>query len=367
MKANNTIEINGRLYDASSGKPLGSSTPQPVTPPASAAAPKKKSVDGIARIPVKVAPQSTAAPATPKRSTTSRQPASAVRLKNKRSTTLHRVAVKAPPVASKSTVPNNKATKTITASPPALHAPSLARLDRAKQIAKSSAISKFGSSAAKTTADAPQPTASQPALQQKTATATPKLGDHLSSAKISVKEELIKRALTEATTTPAQQEHLKAQKAHKKLHLLRYATTAVAVLVLVAYVAYLNVPSISMKVAAHRAGFAASLPAYKPSGYSLHGPIAYQSGQVTVNFASNTDDRRFSLQQQPTTWDSTALLENFVTKQTSNYLTYQDRGLTIYIYDGSSAAWVNGGKMYTVEGSNSRLDTDQLLKLATSV
>ncbi len=122
-----------------------------------------------------------------------------------------------------------------------------------------------------------------------------------------------------------------------------------------------------MKVAAHRAGFAAALPGYKPAGYSLSGPIAYSPGQVTINFGSNTDSRRFSLKQQPTTWDSTALLENYVTKQTPNYLTYQDRGLTIYIFNGSSAAWVNGGMMYQLEGKNSQLDTDQLLKLATSV
>jgi hypothetical protein len=122
-----------------------------------------------------------------------------------------------------------------------------------------------------------------------------------------------------------------------------------------------------MKVAANRAGFAATMPSYQPSGYSLSGPIAYSPGQVTVNFASNSDDRKFSLRQQPTTWDSDALLENYVTKQSDNYLTYQDQGLSIYIFDGTSAAWVNGQKMYIIDGSSSQLDTDQILKLATSI
>lgn len=151
----------------------------------------------------------------------------------------------------------------------------------------------------------------------------------------------------------------------KRKHLTSYATTAVVVLLLGGYVAYLNIPSISMKVAANRAGFAASMP-HAPSGYRFSGPIAYSPGQVVVSFRSNTDERRFSLTQQPTNWDSLALLENHVLRQSSDYTTYQDRGLTIYVH-GSDAAWVSDGKMYTINGQQARLGIDQILGIAASM
>lgn len=140
---------------------------------------------------------------------------------------------------------------------------------------------------------------------------------------------------------------------------------AFCVLLLVGYVTYLNMPAISMRVAASRAGFAATMPSYKPSGYSLHGPVAYSPGQITLNFASNTNTDSFNLTQKESNWDSQALLDNYVSKQTDNYLTYQEKGLTVYMYDGK-ASWVNGGVWYSVDGK-AQLSSDQILKLATSM
>lgn len=367
MKANNVIEINGRLYNAKTGQPLSSNQPAKTT------AAKPRSIDGFRKSPATkpaqpsaprtskaIVVQGNSQPKTPSSSAAASKPRTTgtkASMKAKQSLTLHRRAVKKPILESApaSSTPQPFANKQ-----------ALQRSKRAEEIAQSTAISRF------------QPTVQQSGIAIQPAADTPKgrtepvpnQNNVVTSVNDSrsTKERLISHAINQAARTSTQTaDHQPAHRKKRSFHVARYVSSAALVLVLASYVAYLNIPSISMKVAAHRAGFAAALPSYKPAGYSLSGPIAAAPGQVTIDFSSNTDSRKFSLKQQPTTWDSTALLENYVTKETPNYLTYQDRGLTIYIYNGSSAAWVNGGKMYHLEGQNSQLDTDQLLKLATSV
>ena len=368
MKSNNILEINGRLYDAKTGLPLSERAKQVIKSAIPAAA---RSIDGfsprkssaqtspIKKVASSVKQNIAVTEDTHKKSTAPmRAVSSSIRVKNSRSLTLNRKAVKQPKLSLPEKISSApKQTKTVS-SPAIKHAPQNERLERAQQINRSSAITRFSARAHKkstTPSSGVTPATAHNKAPQRPSQAT---------APLSTKERLISQAVTKAALNDVHK--AKVNRGHK-LHLGRYVTSGLVVALLAGYVAYLNVPSISMKVAAHRAGFAAALPGYQPSGYSFSGPIAYSPGQVTVNFSSNTDNRKFSLKQQPTTWDSAALLENLVTRQNSSYLTYQDRGLTIYIYDGSSAAWVNGGKMYQLEGRNSQLDTDQLLKLATSV
>ena len=120
-----------------------------------------------------------------------------------------------------------------------------------------------------------------------------------------------------------------------------------------------------MRVAATRAGISANYPNYQPDGYHFAGPITYQPGEVTIDFKSNTNDNGFAIKQKASNWDSQAVLDNYVNKQTGTYLTYQERGLTIYSF-GNRAAWVNGGLLYTIDG-DAPLNSDQLLRIATSM
>jgi len=374
MKSTNTIEINGNLYDAKTGLPLNrpSSTNvkkhTPVTP--------VKTVDGFRAAPKsKILVNTPPSPASQKSNKPTKKDQSVQKIrtsapkastKPKQSVTLHRRSVKKPNITAVSITHNDhKAQST------ALKIAKSEREKRAMQIAKSSIITRFG-----------QPKQSQTIIES-TAESLPAeentLTHHLENTHLSTpaqkqtasttsgsvtKEQLIKQSVDKAVLDHKSK---KINKKKPKKHFTKYASTFAVVLFVAGYVAYLNIPGISMKVAANRAGFSAALPGYTPGGYSLRTPISSAPGIVSIDFHANTDGRKFTLKQQPTTWDSAALLENFVTKKSKNYLTYQDRGLTIYIYEGSSAAWVNGGKMYSLEGSNSQLDTDQLLKLATSM
>lgn len=361
MKSNNVIEINGKLYDAKSGQPVHSTSNNTKT----ISKTPGRSMDGMAAA-KKARPSSAPAPArasTPKTPPASRSHHKAT-LSAKRSTTLNRRSVAAPSIHAAS-VPAESEIATPVASPEstALKHADNKRVKRAANIDRSPAISRFGGSKSTSSIEEEQATTGPGALSDHL------VRTHESDTRHQGNDVKKERLISEAGSHALKSQTARPSPTHKKRgkHLTRYATGAFAALLLAGYVAYLNIPTISMKIAAHQAGFAASMPAYKPSGYSLSGPIASNPGEVSLSYASNTDDRNFKLTQQPTTWDSTALLENVVLKKSQNYLTYQDRGLTIYIYDGSNAAWVSNGKLYQVEGNNSNLDTDQLLKLATSV
>lgn len=144
------------------------------------------------------------------------------------------------------------------------------------------------------------------------------------------------------------------------------AAASLGLLLITGYFTYLNMPNLSVRVAAAQAGIDATFPEYRPVGYRLDGPVAYQSGEVSMRFASNSAPIAFSLNQAKSSWDSAALLEKYVNPRSKgNYATYSDAGLTVYTY-GTDAAWVNGGILYTVEG-NALLSNEQIRRLATSM
>ncbi len=162
----------------------------------------------------------------------------------------------------------------------------------------------------------------------------------------------------------------KRSKLAKKLGISRklagLSSGALAVVLLAGFFAIQNVPNLSMKVAATRAGFNATMPGYKPSGFSFKGPINYSTGQVTVSFQSNNDGRSYQFVQQSSSWNSDALVANFLEPEGKQFQTYLDKGRTLYIYDNSNATWVDDGVWYKIEG-NSSMTSDQLIRIVNSV
>ncbi len=143
-------------------------------------------------------------------------------------------------------------------------------------------------------------------------------------------------------------------------------SATLAVMLIGGYVTYLNMPSLSVRVAAAQAGIDANYPNYRPDGYSLNGPVTYADGRVSMNFKANAGVQDFTVTQSKSGWDSNAVLDNYVApKAGSSYIPYTERGLTIYTYD-NNAAWVNGGILYTVEG-DAPLSSEQIRRIATSL
>ena len=172
-------------------------------------------------------------------------------------------------------------------------------------------------------------------------------------------------AIAKAMNTPKKAQEKQSQKRGLG-RFVSVGSASLAVLLLAGYLTYLNMPSISIRVAAVQSGINATYPDYQPNGYRLDGPIAYNDGEVNMKFVANAGPQSFNIREQRSSWNSSAVLENYVQpKAGKDYNTHTQSGLTIYTFDGQ-AAWVNGGILYTVDG-NAPLSNDQILRIATSL
>jgi hypothetical protein len=180
-------------------------------------------------------------------------------------------------------------------------------------------------------------------------------------AAAAIKAESIKTAVANTHKRPPLRERLLPRQ--KTVSIL---SGVFALVLLGGYFTYLNMPSLSVRVAAAQAGIDASYPNYRPDGYALSGPVTYTDGRVSMNFKANAGSQNFTVSQSKSGWDSDAVLDHYVAPRAgSSYIPYNERGLTIYTYD-NNAAWVNGGILYTVEG-NAPLSSEQIRRIATSL
>lgn len=179
-----------------------------------------------------------------------------------------------------------------------------------------------------------------------------------------IKQEAIAEALDSAPSHTAN--HKQHKSTPKRSRFFSIASASLALLLLGGYFTYLNMPSLSVRVAAAQAGVNASYPEYRPDGYSLHGPVAYDEGQVSMKFAANAGPQNFSITQTKSSWDSSALEEKYVNEASNGgYVPFVEHGLKIYVFD-NNAAWVNGGVLYKITG-DAPLSNDQIRRIATSM
>lgn len=355
MGNQNFIVINGKKYDAVTGKLLSEqqtpvNTVERIIPKANTGV-----VDGFVK---------------PKKNNINRVPAKNAAKPQQRSQTLARKAVKKPDtiISSKQQHKPGILKKRLGVSP--------RREFFAKEVSKSPHVSKFGennpkSSIVKKSVEAPvknPPVHTQQANPEK----VQKASNATSKQSNTVSHSIIESALAnaESHSQPHHQQTKKKNRLISRLGIsskaIALSSAALAVVLLAGFYTYQNVPNLSMRVAATRAGFDARMPGYKPSGFAFRGPINYQPGEVTVTFKSNSDDREFNFTQNASNWNSDALLANYIEKDSKQYQTYQDRGRTLYIYNGSNATWVDDGIWYRIEG-NSQMTTDQLIRIASSI
>ncbi len=143
-------------------------------------------------------------------------------------------------------------------------------------------------------------------------------------------------------------------------------TSSMAVLVIGGIFAYQNIPNIAVHYASTKAGISASLPTYQPSGFTVNNHVTYSPGEISVAYKANADNRAYVVTQKTTNWNSDALKEHLMGISGSIPQIYPDSGRTIYLHDSHEADWVNNGVWYSITG-NSDLNTDQLIKIATSL
>ena len=203
-----------------------------------------------------------------------------------------------------------------------------------------------------------------------------------STTKISAKElknQAIQKALASANIINKEQAAMlednkmksKTKKTSNRMHfglgrmILAMSCAAAAVFAIV-YFVNLNMPDISLRVAAMQTGIDPTYPNYIPRDYTVSS-ITSEEGKITIEFKNNVADGSFVLIEEKSSWDANALASNYVkTEYGENYSIVREQGLTIYI-SGSDAAWVNGGIMYKINTLSGDLTNKQIRAIATSL
>lgn len=188
-----------------------------------------------------------------------------------------------------------------------------------------------------------------------------------------LKEQAIKKALADASATKVSGATMDSDKEFTKVKhhfgigrvVLALSCAAAAVFAIV-YFVNLNMPDISLKVAAIQTGIEATYPSYIPRDFSLTG-IVSEDGKITLNFSNSSTGDAYSITEENSSWDSNALLNNYVKERYGdNYTVVREQGLTIYI-SGSDASWTNGGIVYKLDTTSGSLTKKQISSIAASL
>ena len=355
-KKNNIIEINGKRYDASTGVAL-SHAPSAVTP-----AKPKATVVVSAKPPVKSPQGHTRKLSAPHHVSRSPAPAS----------TLMRQVVQKPGQGIKRRLRAYGNTDALVETPPVLEAKQSVRrldeqrLEHARHISKSRFIKRFSAltpTAGPAVFQAPPSSPAPSLLQPQPASARQPARTRVQDKHPATTADLLERAIQQANSH-RQPLAPKPSSNRAKRNAGISASVALAV-VLLGLIITQNLSNVRLQMASAKAGFSASLPDYRPSGYSL-GQLSYTSGVVSADFHSNSDGEYYTVTQKRSSWDSSALRNNFVASAGSQYQTVTAGGRTIYLYGQGSATWINGSVWYIVQ-SNGALSDRQLVDLATSL
>ncbi len=153
-----------------------------------------------------------------------------------------------------------------------------------------------------------------------------------------------------------------------KKHRFRFSTimaTAGAMAIIVGLGVYISLPTISVKLAAGRAGINAKNP-YTLSGYSLDNNIAAQPGKVTISYKSASGNGGYSVTQESDKSTTDYALRLNVSRQNGgSYQEMDVNGKTVLLY-GNKATWLAGDMRYTIDGSD-LMDSNQLRSIVKSL
>jgi hypothetical protein len=177
-----------------------------------------------------------------------------------------------------------------------------------------------------------------------------------------IKNSAINEAMDKAKTPTIKKKFFLFDKKYRTINIIGLSLLAI---IIVGLIVYFYIPSISVSIASKQAGINANFPAYYPDGYSLNGPITFSNGEVLINFKSNTNNSKFVIKQAKSSWDSSAVRNKVSKDAGGEFITTEEKGLTIFTYKGN-AAWVNGGILYTING-DANLSGDQIRRIATSL
>lgn len=147
--------------------------------------------------------------------------------------------------------------------------------------------------------------------------------------------------------------------------LLALGCAIIIVLAVVFLVNHSSGSDMQIRVAAMQNGIDARYPSFTPRGYTLS-DITSEDGKITLTFKNSSENQKYILVEEKSSWDSNALEKNYVYENLNNYTEIQEQGLTIFV-DSSNAAWVNGGILYKLKVQSGSLTKKQIKAIAVSL
>jgi hypothetical protein len=339
----NTITINGKVYNATTGALIRGDKNLAATKEAS--------------------PANTTPPVRSTSIASHSVRASAIHKRQHHAKTLMRSVVKAPERAKMKKASSGKI---LDVTVPHQFAIRKDRVERAQHTAKSRYVSRFGNDTTLVVVkkQAPLLVKKSPDIKK------PVPSRPIQHTQKSDKDVLLEAALLKSKSHEQPRHHIekKRQKVARKFHLskrLVNVAAAMAVIVLiVGFFSYQNMPRLAMHLAAKRSGINASLPSYQPSGFAMKGNIIYSPGRVSVSFG-NPNNQAYVLTERATNWDTDRLQASLASNTQRTYQTYLQNGKTIFVYNDTNATWIKNDILYSIEAT-ANLDVGQLIKVAAS-
>ena len=176
-------------------------------------------------------------------------------------------------------------------------------------------------------------------------------------------EKALKSALSNSASTNKKRKDSKLSFGFSKV--LLAVSCATAVVAVIAYFVNMSTPDIPLQVAALQTGINASYPSYIPRDFSVSS-VTSEDGKIVMEFNNFKNGDSFTLTEETSLWDSSALESNYVKEQfAENYTITKEQGLTIYI-SRSDAAWVNGGVVFKLNTTSGSLTNKQIKSIAVS-
>ena len=156
-----------------------------------------------------------------------------------------------------------------------------------------------------------------------------------------------------------------AKRSRRKFRLPTIFATAGAMAVVAGLGIYVAMPTISVKMAASKAGITTNTP-YIPSGFTIDGEVASADGHMTINYRSKNGGDGYSVTIKENDTDTQGSLRRRIAELYSNgYRTEQSGDKTLLRYDGK-VTWLDNGIEYTIN-TNNYLDSDEITSIVDSL
>ena len=336
---NQVLQVNGKAYDAITGRRIDG-----------VLAPKKPKTT-----PVKIST------ATKRTAPAKRQPNHTNHRQAQHAQTLMRRAVKQPQAGLKKQLHVQHEVAHQSSHPIAVkHTAShidKARLNRAQTVEKHTQVRRFHTptEVAVMFADVPvraapqdNPTNEPPVIPSPTPTNTP--------------VDIFEHAIANATHYVDIAAHKTQFRKKARRHTLGMAGGALALFMLTGVAAYLNMPTLQMKIASVRSGVTAPAPDFDKVGFTYGGVTAHDA-RLVLGLTSETGN--YHLTRQTTNWSGEAMISHVSSVRangTPNYSTINVDGQTVYRLSDNQFTWVRNGIWYSISG-NAPLNDTQLAAL----